>query len=453
MKIKKVKWLNHPILGDLEIDFTNLHTGLPFDNIIFAGENGTGKTSILKSISTFLNIGSFEFFDFIEYIVDGKIYKAVQASNKTTIKDFFDIVHPNGERVHIHSNKNNSRSTIETNKLDPRGYGCVFSKARADYKTNQIKSTTTKQLDVDKYDNDNEDDFTSLKQLIVDIQNQDNSDYAELNMSLGNNPKSWDDYYPSSKIYRFKNAFDSFFTNMKYVKVIDDNDEKVILFNKSGKIIPIDKLSTGEKQIVFRGIYLLRNSQKFQGSSIMIDEPELSMHPKWQKGILKYYKDLFVMNNIQQNVQLFIATHSEYIMETALLNKENNLTIVLKEEVGTINLKRIDAPSVLPTITAAETNYLAFDIVSNDYHIELYGYLQNKESLQSIKSCDDFIKKHQDYNPVLHNKSSFYKSTTYDSLCTYIRNSIDHPDPDKLFSEDELRKSTELLIKLCQVKK
>ncbi|KAA6310936.1 hypothetical protein EZS27_037849, partial [termite gut metagenome] len=28
MKIKKVKWMNHPILGDLELDFTNTTTGL-----------------------------------------------------------------------------------------------------------------------------------------------------------------------------------------------------------------------------------------------------------------------------------------------------------------------------------------------------------------------------------------------------------------------------------------
>ncbi|MDT0293961.1 AAA family ATPase [Mesonia ostreae] len=455
MRIKKVKWLNHPILGNLEVDFTNSTSGDAYDNVIFAGENGTGKTSILESISTFLNIGSFEYFDFIEYVINNSVYKAVQSSSNTSMKDFFDIVHPNGNITSINSNRNNNPQSIDTNNLDPRSYGCVFSKARADYKTNSIKFTTTKQLDIDKYDNDKEDDFTSLKQLIVDIQNQDNSDYAELNQSLGNNPKSWEEYYPNSKIYRFKKAFDSFFTNMSYEKVMDSNDEKVILFNKNGVTIPIDKLSTGEKQIVFRGIYLLRNNQNLQDSSIMIDEPELSMHPKWQKGILKYYKDIFTENNTQQNVQLFVATHSEYVMESALLNKDKNLTIILKDKRGIdkrgiIELKRIDAPSVLPSITSAETNYLAFDIVSNDYHIELYGYLQNKESVSTVKACDDFIISHQDYNPSIHQKTSSFRTTTYNSLTTYIRNAIDHPEPAKKFSESELRTSIELLIKLCR---
>lgn len=42
---------------------------------------------------------------------------------------------------------------------------------------------------------------------------------------------------------------------MKYEKVADKDGEKSILFSKNGKSIPIDKLSTGEKQVVFRGIF------------------------------------------------------------------------------------------------------------------------------------------------------------------------------------------------------
>lgn len=88
-----------------------------------------------------------------------------------------------------------------------------FSKARADYKTTKIISTTTKALDLEKYDIDQDDDFTSSKQLIVDVQNRDNSDYAEINKNLGATPKAWDEFYISSNIYRFKNAFDNFLRN------------------------------------------------------------------------------------------------------------------------------------------------------------------------------------------------------------------------------------------------
>jgi len=448
MTIKKIKWNNHPILGNLELDLINPATGQPYETVVFAGENGTGKTTIHETISTFLNIGSFEHFDYIEYFATGNNLKAVQLSDTNSqIKDFFDIVVNGTNTIKIRTNRSNNRPDIDTNALDIRHYGCVFSKARADYKTQQITSTTTKHLDTEKYDK--EDDFTSLKQLIVDIQNQDNSDYVDLNKGLGTTPKSWNEFYPTSKIYRFKNAFDNFFEKLKYEKVVDNNNEKTILFNKNGKTISIDKLSTGEKQIVFRGIYLLKNNKKLNGAAIMIDEPELSMHPKWQKNILKYYKDLFTENS-NQNAQLFIATHSEYVLEEALANKDKNLVIVLNDVGGVIQAKRIDAPSVLPSITSAETNYLAFDIVSNDYHIELYGWLQQKETKNTIKSCDDYIKNHTHYNSSTHSKPSSFGTTTYNTLSTFIRNAIDHPDPSKTFTENELRKSTELLIQLCR---
>jgi len=449
MNIKKIKWNNHPILGDLEIDFTNLSTGDSYDTVVLAGENGSGKTTILDSISLFLNLGSFEFFEYIEYIVSGDTFRAVPTSDGTTHPNFFDVIDNQGNRLTIRSDKQNDRQRIDSNMQDLRHYGCVYSRARADYKTQQITSTTTKRLDVDKYDSDIEDDFTSLKQLIVDIQNQDNSDYVELNKGLGANPKSWDGYYPSSKIYRFKNAFDNFFDKIKYYKVEDNNNEKSILFKKNGKAVSIDKLSTGEKQIVFRGIYLLKNSKNLNGAAIMIDEPELSMHPRWQKNVLKYYKDLFTDNSIQ-HVQLLIATHSEYVLENALINRANNLVIVLNDDNGIIKVRRIDAPSVLPTITSAETNFLAFDIVSNDYHIELYGWLQIKESRNTVKDCDNFIKNSSHYISSNHRKPSSFGSTTYDTLCTFIRNSIDHPDQSRIFTESELRTSIELLIELCR---
>lgn len=449
MKIKRVKWNNHPILGNLELDFTNPATGEPFDTVLFAGENGTGKTTILETISTFLNRGSFEPFEFIEYIVDEKVYKAVPQQRDDTIKTFYNISDETNKVTKIYSDRSNSPQLIETNRQDIRHHGCVFSKARADYKTQEIKSTTTKQLDIDKYDVDNEDDFTSSKQLLVDVQNQDNSEYTEINKGLGLNPIPWDTYYPSSKIFRFKNAFDNFFQKLKYDKVADTASGKSILFTKNGKSISIDKLSTGEKQIVFRGIYLLKNTNKLDGSAIMIDEPELSLHPKWQKNILQYYKQLFTQNS-KQTAQLFLATHSEYVLEEALSNQEENLVIILTELNGVIQTKRIDAPSVLPSITNAETNYLAFDIVSNDYHIELYGYLQQKMAKYTVKACDNYIKGQAVYNGSIHQKqSSNPQGTTYDTLTTYIRNAIDHPQSSRTFTESELRTSIELLIVLC----
>ena len=69
MKIRKVKWQNHPVLGDLELDFMKLD-GTIYDNIVLIGENGSGKTSVMESIGTFLNIGSFDEFEYLEFEVN-----------------------------------------------------------------------------------------------------------------------------------------------------------------------------------------------------------------------------------------------------------------------------------------------------------------------------------------------------------------------------------------------
>lgn len=142
-----------------------------------------------------------------------------------------------------------------------------------------------------------------------------------------------------------------------------------MLFTKHKKDITIDVLSTGEKQIVYRGIYLLRNVGKLDGAAIMIDEPELSMHPKWQKRILKYFKDLFTADDGSQKTQLFFATHSEYVIGEALKDPNNTLVIVLRDNNGTIEKNEVRTPFVLPTITASEINYVAFNVFSIDYHI------------------------------------------------------------------------------------
>ena len=186
-------------------------------------------------------------------------------------------------------------------------------------------------------------------------------------------------------------------------------------------------MSTGEKQIVFRGALLLKNLNNLSGGIVLIDEPELSMHPKWQKKILNYYRNLFKKDGIQ-NVQIIVTTHSEYILQSALEDYENSVIITLNDNNGVLESEKITAPDILPTITLAETNYIAFGIISTDYHNQLYGCLQNKTDTNTIKECDDYIL----YNitaedDTIYKKHSSYKTTSYETLSTYIRNAIDHP--------------------------
>lgn len=451
--IRKIKWNNHDILGNLELDFTK-PDGSIYNTIVLAGENGTGKTTILETLSTFLNLGSIEAFEYIKYVVDGVPYTISQRANVNPELGFHVRKNESdGTTQTIRTNRNNSPRLIDSDLSDLRHYGFSYSKARSGFNTQKVKSTTTQQLDSEKYENDSKDDFTSVKQLIVDIDTQDNSEWMRITKAGMQTP--FTTFKQTSKMYRFEKAFNEFFGAVKFKGVDNTNPEEIkILFEKHGKEISVDSLSTGEKQIVFRGAHLLKNINSMSGGIALIDEPELSMHPKWQQKVLKYYRSLFNKNG-SQDAQIIIATHSEYVLRSALEDRNNILIIVLSDDNGSIHSKNITAPTILPTITSAETNYLAFGILSVDYHIELYGYLQNKTGNDTVKSCDDYIAQSAFFNSALHAKTSSFTNqrghtTNYQTLPTYIRNLIDHPDPTQNYTQEEFKHSIELLIELCR---
>lgn len=49
MKVEKIKFNNHEVFNDLNIDFRD-NNGEILNTIVLIGENGSGKTTLLKSI-------------------------------------------------------------------------------------------------------------------------------------------------------------------------------------------------------------------------------------------------------------------------------------------------------------------------------------------------------------------------------------------------------------------
>jgi hypothetical protein len=49
MRLKRFQLNGHPVLGDLDLDFTDENGGV-FDTVVFAGANGSGKTVMLDTI-------------------------------------------------------------------------------------------------------------------------------------------------------------------------------------------------------------------------------------------------------------------------------------------------------------------------------------------------------------------------------------------------------------------
>ncbi|WP_157844760.1 ATP-binding protein, partial [Enterobacter hormaechei] len=91
MKLRKIKWNNHTVLGNLFLDFVNSQTNKPYNTILLAGENGTGKSTILDEISQVLNYGSHDGFDYIEYQIGDNIFKTSKLIDRNNYGNFFQI--------------------------------------------------------------------------------------------------------------------------------------------------------------------------------------------------------------------------------------------------------------------------------------------------------------------------------------------------------------------------
>ncbi len=443
--IKTIEWNNDRILGNLNLNFAK-SDGSIYNTVVFAGENGSGKTRILQTLSDFLNLDTIVPFKEIVYELNNVCYSITPNDINPQMGFHKRKNLSNGTVVTIASNKNNNRNRIDEDLEDIRHYGCIYSKARSGFKTNPVKSSTTQQLDADKYDDDNSDDFTNIKQLIVDIKSQDNSAWDKIGAS--GQSTTYQQFHLTSKIFRFEKAFNDFFDALTFDGVDETaGDEKRVSFSKNGNSIKIDDLSTGEKQIVFRGAQLLKNSKSINNGVVLIDEPELSMHPKWQAKIFDYYRGLFTTNG-KQTAQIFFATHSENVIRAAVKDP-NVLVIILTDANGTITANKINE-RVLPSVTAAEINYLAFGVISIDYHIALYGDFQTQTGKSRIEAADSHLASQTEYNATIHEKRDSYGNSHYQTLPTYIRNAIDHPDSGRVYSDGDLETSILLLRSICK---
>ena len=485
MKIKKIELRNSPFFGNKEFVFEN-SSGKTYDNIVLAGENGSGKTQLLNIIYDFCNLSLSGKVDNEIRIFTVKFSQDEMNYIQNNIRESLKLSNPNGiffviQDFSVQSNTWN-RIKIKYESIDVDGglkeielnsswfcndidryflFRSIFSSVEINYDPGKASSVTAKEVDeeIKKSLRSSNNLATEIQQLLIDIQSNDAND---LLMWVNEHPAEIPpEDIKNVRIKRFKSAFSNVFDNLNFFKIINEVSNKKVIFKKDDHEIDIGSLSSGEKQIVFRGAFLLQNQGSSKDCCILIDEPEISMHPIWQTKIFDYYRNLFIGESGNQTSQIFMATHSQYVLKSALDDSLNTMILLLKNCNSGVEISHISAPLVLPVITSAEINYHAFNILSNDYHIELYGYLQNKVARLngnvecSVKECDTFITQQKDYDVTRHFKPSLHRSrnghvTTYDALPAFIRNAIDHPSTPRTFTTEELRTSIELLMRLCR---
>ena len=114
-----------------------------------------------------------------------------------------------------------------------------------------------------------------------------------------------------------------------------DEDDNIFFQNDNNKKFKISELSTGEQTLLSKVLYLFL--KEYKDKIILIDEPELSLHPKWQNQILKVYENF--ATNEENNCQIIIATHSPHIIGSA---KAEYIRLLKKEDDRVVAIENID---------------------------------------------------------------------------------------------------------------
>lgn len=118
------------------------------------------------------------------------------------------------------------------------------------------------------------------------------------------------------------NSFNNLFSPYRFSKITDDGQ---VLFENKEDIVSLDKLSDGFKNIfivigeIFYRLYLSENENiRFfeKEAIILIDEIDCHLHPKWQVNLISSLKMLF------PNCQIIATTHSPFILTNL---KENEI--------------------------------------------------------------------------------------------------------------------------------
>lgn len=179
--------------------------------------------------------------------------------------------------------------------------------------------------------------------------------------------------------------------------------------------IPINKRGSGVKRLVllnfFRAEAERRKNQNDSPDIIYaIEEPETSQHPSHQRKLIEAFLEL----SNSDNTQVLLTTHSPSIVK--LLDFEH-LKLIKNIPKDVVDVEQGELP--YPSLN--EVNFLAFGESNDEYHNELYGFIESEELLTEYKEARGTIQ----YFRVLRSGNVREEQIV---VSEYIRHQIHHPE-------------------------
>ncbi len=328
MFLKDIELINFKCHTHLKIDFSTKDKNHPTRKTTFLlGENGTGKSAVLKAIAL-VTAGSNALTDVIgnpdSWVQNNKKFCQVKANIITAEGEERHIEIKIKRGSHIREILNDNRETLE--KLDmaiknaDRNYFILAYGA-----SRRLNRSDTKISNKDSF-------FRSPRSH--GIQSLFNPD-ATL-VSLANWAMDIDYSSSGKNLGIVKTALNQFLVEDVKFKKIDRRKGQMLFSTPDGEI-PLEQLSDGYQNVtawVGDLMYNITNSfhnykypLKARGV-LIVDEIDLHLHPKWQRRLHDF------LENKLPNFQVIVTTHSPLTAQQA---KENEL-YALRRTVKEIEL-------------------------------------------------------------------------------------------------------------------
>ena len=323
MKIEKVHIKNVKGIKDLELSFKKDDKIL--DVIVLAGVNGSGKTTILEAIKDFFdnrylnsNIQIVDLGIFLnvlekKFIEEFKIFLNNNSKNK--FSNFFHtlLVLPSDIELDTNYRAQTEKYIKELPKI-------IYVPAENNFE--KVKTeTTTLSKEYEFINTINSNVIGDIPSYIATRRNYLATIEENLTMKEVTN----------KVVNEINSIFNILELDAKLKGFSKDEKTLPIFENSAGEEFDINDLSSGEKQLFLRTLSI--KMLEPNNSIILIDEPELSLHPKWQQRIIEVYK------KIGENNQIIVATHSPHILGSV---SNENIFILYRNENGKIEAKTGD---------------------------------------------------------------------------------------------------------------
>ena len=312
MKIKNLHIKEFKGLRDISINFEK--NDEPLDLVVLAGSNGSGKTRILESILDY-------FQKIVNYIENENVAGVFfETDEQNCLNQGYD-----SNMLYLILNYYNDENNFERGRKVVEENLKVFPKIiYVPTETNFQKVEIASPMLVREYK------FLNIVDtgLIKDVP----SYIATRIIEMANDQEDTPMQEIRTAVFKEINEiFEILDLDIK-ISGISKNAKSIPIFtNSSGDKFDINELSSGEKQLFLRTLAIKMLNP--ENSIILIDEPELSLHPKWQQRIVDVYR------KIGKNNQIIIATHSPHILGSV---RKENIMLLDKDDEGKIVVRTGD---------------------------------------------------------------------------------------------------------------